>query len=276
MKVNYVMACWMGARNYDDSRHAKDRSLFVREHLAQLEGLAHSLDQITVVLAEGGDPEADAYVKGLKTCGDTPVCVLTRENIGLSYASWNHAYDTFADEFDYSIIVEDDYVPVVEGFDAELVDFADRYKTYVCSLASADGRHGAITNGIIPHDVWEAVAPVPYDDSHAQTRGNRSQTIWSGHFFGEGYPLKDWMSKFSSPFRQARGATFWYGHAAVQPLFIPIQAMGRPNRIRIESMSITATVDNRGKVTPHGSESEYLWNHARSWPIKDRWVGRFT
>jgi len=274
-KVNYVIACWMGRRNYDDQHHAKDRSLFLRRHLEQIEGIEHNLDQVTIVLAEGGDAEADAWAKAIKKVGDTPVRVIARPNIGLSYASWNEAYEVFADDFDYSILAEDDYVPAIDNFDRELVRLAEKDNTYVCAMASPCGGHAAVSNGIVPHRVWKDVHPIPYDASHPGTRGNRSQGVWSGYFKAKGHPITDWMEEYSTPFRQNARTVFWYGHAALPPLFIPLQALGYKVRINIGPGGILASIDSRGRPVFENSESEALWGLACNEPEGRGWLGRF-
>jgi hypothetical protein len=275
MGVNYVIACWMGSRNYDDRLHAKDRSLFLRRHLEQLKILEHNLDQVTIVLAEGGDNDADAWAKSIEEVGGTPVRVIVRRNIGLSYGSWNEAYETFADDFDYSILAEDDYAPALDNFDRELVRLADRDNTYVCAMASPCGKLAAVSNGIIPHRVWKEVHPVPYDETHSRTRGNRSQRLWSGYFQPKGYPVTDWMKEFSTPFRQNSHAVYWYGHASLPPVFVPIQALGYKTRILWRESSMLGAIDNRGGLVFDHAPSEALWEEARSLPLSEGWVGRF-
>ena len=55
MKTNYVIACWMGARGSEDARQMVDRAFFVRQQMRYLERVVHNLDQVTVVVARGGD-----------------------------------------------------------------------------------------------------------------------------------------------------------------------------------------------------------------------------
>ena len=52
LRTNYVVSCWMGPRRAEDKANMADRTSFLRAHIHALETLPHSLDQVTVVLAE--------------------------------------------------------------------------------------------------------------------------------------------------------------------------------------------------------------------------------
>jgi len=224
--VNYVVAMWTGTRAHEDTRARVDRTFFMREHIRALEALEHSLDQITVVLAEGGDAEADAFIKSIDRIGDTPVKVLVRENTGYSYASWNHAFETFRDAFDYYILIEDDYIPWADGFDEILVAHAKEKNTYVCSLATRGGRHGAISNGIVPSKVWEKVHPAPFAHGSETRNGNDSQRQWTMWFAEKGFWVKDHTDTHSSPFWNGHSIR-WYGDLSKPVLMMPIHAARR-------------------------------------------------
>lgn len=223
MTVNYIIACWMGPRRNDDSRAVGDRAFYLKTHLWALEAAQRSLDHVTIVLAEGGDADADAFTKAVKKVGSVPVTVLVRENLGYSYGSWNHAFDVFGDDFNHHIIVEDDYAPWVVGFDDHLVAHAKEKKTYVCGAASRVGKHAAISNGIIPRDVWKAVHPAPCVAGSSVRDGNQSQRIWTAAFASKGYPIQDYMGTHSSPF-WVGGSVRWYGDFRKDPMFMPCHA----------------------------------------------------
>jgi len=226
-KVNYVIAAWTGVRVREDPRYTEDRSLYLRKHMEQLRSVRHSLDQVTVVLAEGGDTVADAFVLGLGggRVRDTPIVVMARKNEGYSYGSWNHCFESFGTRFDYYIIVEDDYAPVLEGFDQVLVSIAKEKRTYVCGMATMGGRHAAISNGVIPSEVWSVVHPAPYVCGRGIGAGNSSQSVWSQHFHDSGFPVQDTLDCYSSPF-WARGSSLkTYGDGTLPPIFVPVHTL---------------------------------------------------
>jgi hypothetical protein len=235
--------------------------------------LEHNLDQVTVVLAEGGDAAADQWVKGLKKVGSTPIEVIVRENAGLSYGSWNAAYDAFADEFDYSIVTEDDYMPALDDFDREMVRFAERDVTYVSALEAGEGLFAGVSNGIIPHEVWKEVHPVPYDDGVPGTKGNRSQTVWSRNFKPAGFPITDWLEEYATPFRRFPRRIVWYGHASRPPLFIPLQAADQTLTIAYQDIALIGNICSRGVVTPASRVHEDTWREMMARPLKPIWKG---
>ena len=246
MGVNYVIACWTGARRADDRRAVRDRTFMIRHHIAALESANHSLEQITIVLAEGGDEKADAFIKGLKFIGDTPVVVLVRENTGYSYASWNHAFETYKERFTHYIIVEDDYMPWVHNFDTILVEHADRENTYVCGLEARRGKLASISNGIIPSKVWAQVHPAPYTAGATAREGNSSQKIWTEWFSIKGFPIADHLSTHSSPF-WVGNTIRWYGDLRKPPLFIPVDSVERVVLVSNLGLAVPVQTGNFGE-----------------------------
>lgn len=272
-RVNYVLACYMGGRYSDDKRHIRDRRFFVRRHLEQLELVNHSLDQVTIVLAEGGDDEADAWAKEVSRVGDTPVTVLVRENLGLSYGSWNHAYEILKEDFDYSIVTEDDYMPAHDGFDQILVERAKKDGTYVTALQAGDGLYAGVSNGIIPHEVWRDVHPAAVDTGTPGTKGNRSQTVWSCHFKPKGHPISDWLDQYSTPYRRFPRLVFWYGHMSDAPLFVPLQVADQHMTIGHQGQHFVGHIDARGKVTPNTRQDGVVYESILALPREPIWRG---
>tara|TARA_Y100000034_G_scaffold104648_1_gene131370 strand:- start:24932 stop:25870 length:939 start_codon:yes stop_codon:yes gene_type:complete len=151
VKINYVIAAFAGDRRVCDESYDKDRSHYLKIHLAQLSKLKHNLDQITIVVAKiEGQPKFDEYINGIKD----QYVVIERENRNQSYGSWAKAYEIFRDKFDYYIFIEDDYLFVQDNFDTTLVDLFQSKPNcgYLCSLYTEDmawiGGHATISNGI--------------------------------------------------------------------------------------------------------------------------------
>lgn len=265
-KVNYVVACWMGRRRYEDPRHVADRSFFLREHLRRLSELDHALDQVTLVVAVGGDPVAERFAEGARV-GDTPVVVLRRQNGGFSYGSWNHAYEAFGEEFTHYVLVEDDYLPCLDHFDRTLVEFADAEGTYVCGLSAWDGTHAAISNGVVPTAAWRHVHPAP-----THLHGDLAQTVWSRSFHAAGFPVRDWLATHSSPFSRAGARLRWYGHPSLPPLFAPVQALRAPVVVSDGTSRLRACLDAYGRVSPADPASAEVWRAMlETEPSDPRW-----
>ncbi len=273
-RTNYVVACWMGPRRVEHEPNQADRTSFLRAHIHALETLSHSLDQVTVVLAEGGDPEAEAFARRMTKIGSVPVRVLTRPNFGVSYAGWDLAYKTFGDEFSHYIVVEDDYVPFLDGFDQRLVHMADASNNYVCGLTERTRKLAAISNGVIPERIWRNVTT----PSLKKGKPEESQIVWSRAFYDAGHPLEDCLKYYSSPFWSGQSMMRWYGHPSLRPLFVPAQAIDR-------CVPVDTGVGMRGapslKIGANGSitardEDSRVWEDVMATDLSDqRWIGRF-
>lgn len=280
-RTNYVVACWMGERRSEHGPNTTDRTSFLRAHIHALETLPHSLDQVTVVLAEGGDPKADTFAKSLTEISGVPVEVLVRPNVGMSYAGWNLAHETFGDEFTHFVIVEDDYVPFLANFDALLVDLTERYKTYVCGL-TGEGQIAAISNGAIPEQIWRRIRFPPLGNLGAtpslieiQKANYRCQSNWSRSFPAGGYLIQEYLEQCSSPFWFAR-LIRWYGHPSLPPLFIPVQAIGHYVPVTGGAHHATVMFEN-GAIVPASEADAEIWAALKATPRDDPcWRGRFT
>lgn len=152
-KINYVIASWSGDRTVY-------RNDYLHKHLQHLSKLDHNLSQITI-----GHPFNKKESKGyLEEClsikQSCTVVVMDQENIGISYGQYARAYNKFRTEFDWYIFIEDDYFPVIDNFDNELIDMYKEKKTDVlCSLDYTEKykKHMAISNCIIHSNVLETI-----------------------------------------------------------------------------------------------------------------------
>lgn len=163
--------------------------------------------------------------------GNTPVVSLIRENVGLSYGSWSHAYDLYPD-FDYYILMEDDYVFCVDSFDSVMVDLINRFNNcgYLCSAYELFYKkhppHAAISNGICRGEAMAAVkkkfGKLPYVDSPGYV--SQSQIDFSAAFIDAGYTLADFRKWYACPyFSEAHKQIINWGHAGKEKLIVPVQ-----------------------------------------------------
>lgn len=242
MKLNYVIAAWGGPRRSDDPRAQTDRTFFLRQHLATVVRLRHTvIDRITVVVprCEDEPPEFTRFLDSLPSA----VCtVLRRSNAGLSYGSWTEAYERTRHEFDGFIFVEDDYIFAVHDFDRALVDMAFGHGAgLVCGAVLPFGAtlHPAIALGYVSTealDKWAGYRPLPHRTDAAAAHwtahggypsAERWQIAWGADFTALGISMVDWLGPYASPFWVHHGAIRWYGPRAAPPFVMPIQALGR-------------------------------------------------
>jgi hypothetical protein len=127
MSIHYVIACWSGLRRVNPPAYLADRSVFLRRHLESLQNLKHSVDRITIVVNQNVEdpPSFRSFLKSIpKTLGTACVKVLERPNIGYSYGAYSRAFelDRIVSPATHYILMEDDYVFIQDGFDAEMRD----------------------------------------------------------------------------------------------------------------------------------------------------------
>ncbi len=156
-----MIPTYLGPRlNGDSQEYANDRLLYLRRHIDQLKGLEHNLDAIYVIVNKdehSGDVES--YLSSINGIMIRDACVnfMTRVNIGVSYGAYTHFFknEGLCNGYDYFIMVEDDYMPALDNFDAKLVDMFEEEPgtSFLCSLIGwgcngGDQPHAAISNGI--------------------------------------------------------------------------------------------------------------------------------
>ena len=84
---------------------------------------------------------------------------MVRENLDHSYGAWDFALKEFVGEYDYSILMEDDYIPVSENYDKKFLELFDEDNIfYICQFYTNQiiGKwHCAIANGMIKNKIFE-------------------------------------------------------------------------------------------------------------------------
>jgi RimJ/RimL family protein N-acetyltransferase len=149
-KVNYVITTWSGSRREPNLSYLKN-------HLLNLLSLKHNLSQITIVKPIVDGCNMSYYeVDNLISKFNCDVKILEKyDNVGQSYGQFFHAYESYKNEFDYYIFVEDDYMVDIDHFDKILVsEFVeqkvDGFLCSYCGPTPTDPVGGAsISNGII-------------------------------------------------------------------------------------------------------------------------------
>jgi len=132
MKTNYMLATWSGSRFL---RNTHNHCL--EDHLKHLNSIDHNLSQITIGYPENLDESQDHkdFMSSLKELNNgTPIVVMPMTNKGLSYGQWARMFSA-CPGFDHHIFIEDDYVPVLDGFDEILVDMFEKSDCgFLCGL----------------------------------------------------------------------------------------------------------------------------------------------
>ena len=105
-KTIYVCCIYFGDRRSPIIRYEEDRLCLLKEQIRTLQTLRHNLDRIVFVFNledEHCQYFTSAYDIIPKKIQNTQVDIIKRENIGLSYGAWSHAFEIYNSEFDYYI-----------------------------------------------------------------------------------------------------------------------------------------------------------------------------
>jgi hypothetical protein len=123
--INYIIATWSG-ENTKQFCHTNNPSPenTLKFHLEKLANLNHNLTQITIMM-----PKCSTKIQ-YQHFYDIPETTLNKlkctvvfiecENFGYSNGQWLKCYEQYSD-FDYFILIEDDYVPFQDNFDQLLI-----------------------------------------------------------------------------------------------------------------------------------------------------------
>jgi hypothetical protein len=201
-----------------------DRSYYLEQHLRQLTRLRHNCHTIFLVVNECPEKneafeaklrEAPSRLEGRK------MEVIRRPNVGMSYGALADVFERYGDEFDYLLFIEDDYIPVIDDFDKELLSFFGERTGWVCGRYAGcvgyERAHASTANGLVSAEALRAVkrkfgclphsSGDDYDDNEMKGQVGLSWSI-----LDSGYEIKDVLSRYSSPFLNSENELVIYGN----------------------------------------------------------------
>lgn len=228
MRINYIIATWNGKRISCDEQSYYENVL--NEHLKVLENVKHSLTQITI-MRPYSDIKNEYYNVNLNSITKIIEC----ENNLLSYGQWIIAMDQYVDEFDYFILVEDDYVPGCDNFDLKLIDMYEE-DTYLCSKTDTRGYpfHCSISNGIISSStIKKLFEKIKFIDWYNNYSVKEVQVSFSRYFHDNGITLKDYSSRYAVKFHNGNFSIKDYTDMNVETyesIFYPIQLVYKKSK----------------------------------------------
>lgn len=233
-KINYICPCWSGWRRGGDEIYNKDRSIYMKIQVAMLQKLEHNLDLITIVIPENPDEpkEFTNFLKEFpKKINKVPVFFIWMENTSSSYGPYNRVFDIFRSEFDYYILMEDDYIPIQDNFDNILIKTLEKKKNcgYCCSKVGKcdDGTPiASVSNGLVPSWAFERIRKeyegfIPWG----------GQANFSDAFRDTNINMWDTRREYRTPF-YGFGSVAWFYHFNEDELIIPVQVFLEPNKFR--------------------------------------------
>lgn len=227
-KINYLIATWSGSR-YSQSKD------YLKVHLKQLFSVKHNLDQITIIRPLGSNNDDFYNIEDIiPELFKDKVFIINRPANDRSYGQFIYAYQQYTDQFDYYIIVEDDYMPGMDDFDTILVDLIEeKGADYLCGKYARQAkrdRDRAIHNqGIVKSSSFKKLlehTPSPKYPVMGPEDGTE-QLIFSEHFTDAGMVIKDYSDSFSVPY-WAKTLMYFSEEKSFNTIFIPYQVKVLP------------------------------------------------
>lgn len=221
MQTNLLIACWPALTR--TAILLEDTTYYLKKQVEHLEKYEHDLSQITFVVSDCNQETKDYtnFLKNLPTKIQGAVVKVHRKpNYGWSYGSYSAAYDTYRN-FDYYILLEDDYVVCTDHFDEKMIYMMMQYPKcgYMCSVkykVSSEWCSSSISNGIVSEPalnaVWNKFGCIPHGSvEHGITEGYGKICLQNGKrvhhqadfarsFIEAGYELEDMADNYVFPF----------------------------------------------------------------------------
>jgi len=220
----YVIACYFGPRRVFDKQYIINPYDYIDWQLASI--ATYSLPAVDrfVFVANGDYPKhlmpLDQYLPPRNLAG-VPIDVLQRPNHGMSYGAWNHAIETYGDQYDFYFLTEDDYVAVQNP----LIPFSTTLKSdvgYVCSLYQWG--HAAISNGLVRTKAVFDAGGIPFSLSSDYGKNEQQGQVAMSKVIEEaGWKVVGLDKRYSIPFLEANGGIIEYGNPKGSRVLSPVK-----------------------------------------------------
>lgn len=216
LRCAYVCAVFFGPRRSWEQHWGNIDPLHcLRTHIDLVSKYAKNVRKVIFVcnLREGGlDDEVYKEAVDLVSAQDTNDSrdwrIYSRPNTYFSYGAWEYALQNFVGDLPYAFLIEDDYVPVKEGFDKELLEryFAheqNRHHVIYCSSWWAYNC-SANSNGIINVPLFKhrnTFSLPPLNPRRPWYKhGDACQHAFLRKFTSKGYKTINMADDYSFPF----------------------------------------------------------------------------
>jgi hypothetical protein len=148
--VNYIVSIYCGRRRVGTQTNFK---MLLDKHIEFLSSNPDDIDGFTFVINKT-NIEYDQY------CIDTinkfieksslKGNLFTRENVGGSYGAWEKGIMETYNEYDYSFLIEDDYIPNLKN---TVSYFLQKIKNHSFVASYWDNNHASVSNGLFKNSL---------------------------------------------------------------------------------------------------------------------------
>lgn len=222
MKVNYLIATWAG------NRHTSKPD-YLKVHVNRLFELKHNIDQVTIIRPLGSDND-DFYDIGEDLL--SKVTIINRPANDRSYGQFIYAYQQYTDQFDYYIIVEDDYCPNIDHFDSILIrEIEEKGVDYLCGKWGTQSRMDPprciMNQGIVKASAFKNMLEKcdPVFPPMGPADGTEQQ-IFSDYFTNNGLTIGDYSDKYPVIF-WSKTIMYFTKHRGLETIFTPYQCVSK-------------------------------------------------
>jgi hypothetical protein len=221
--INYIIGTYFGHRRMEEMNGLELCDL----HFKQLTKLKHGINKIYVAV-----PKKDFKEEIYNIISRYPnlkiEVIFNEDNKGFAFGSWDIALKQTIDEADYSVITEDDYIPLMDNFDQIFLDyFTNDNVAYVCQLLTCESspsisKGAELCQGIIKHSAFKESGGFQIDGYGYCQVVEGSQGMFLKNIIEHGYEVKDTIDKYRSFYD--RTTKIWlYGNKKDPEIFRPIE-----------------------------------------------------
>jgi hypothetical protein len=235
MLINYIPVFYFGKKRFNNP---KDIYFFLKKHLEFVSSLdSNSNIEVTFVINKRDNDDINKIESIISQYSfNVPFEILYRENYQYSYGGWNYAIKrNLQKNYDYSFLIEDDYIPTSANFYEPFLEKMDEDVAYVCTKVFEENefgfveRHAAISNGLISNKKCMHLLRNNYVDifylrefkKDSYISAERHQMKFLDYFIDLKFKLKDIDNKFEKMFFDGNTGLLNFGGNEKGPI-VPI------------------------------------------------------
>lgn len=233
--VNYVVVNYIGPnRSYANyqRKFSEDPLFLARQHLNFLKNCENNITHATFVFNHDLCEDLKIKILDEYKLDNMIVDVVFYDGLGYSYGAWNYVIKRDLLDFDYFVLIEDDYIPTDVDFYKPFISRMDEKTPYVCTLVEVkpDGRDCASSsNSVIRSDSCKAILE-SYGDVFAELSAQDLPSAWHtqlnflNHFTAHGFVMRDILDEYSTPHMMNCDINHivYFGNVDYPALIVPI------------------------------------------------------
>ncbi len=215
--TNYQVVFFNGRRRcYTNNRSIE----FASKHIEYLNENIPDIGLVSFIINEGNKISDDELIEFIN---DSDLKfnyeIIVRPNVGFSYGAWAETMVKNHMKFDYTFVIEDDYIPTEKNTLDYFYKKLDDETIYVCCLWG-DG-HASISNGMIHTKIMrdDVIKTLKKYNGATYGYGQKNQRCFMTEYEKLNYKFKDITNVAHTIFRNPGNKNIVYGDGT-KPLII--------------------------------------------------------